>query len=158
MALTSTFGYTNTTRSEHEITPYNIDLSSDYAVTTDDPMKVVLKNVTSPIDQIETITFQAQELNSLNQEEKNANPPKVAGGRLVTVKIEDKKRVTSSLSDTDISDYPASVSISFRFAKTQYVTAADLAELLERNLGAIQSSDGQYILDKLMMLKLNPNT
>jgi hypothetical protein len=121
-------------------------------------MKVVLKNVTSPIDQIETITFQAQELNSLNQEEKNANPPKVAGGRLVTVKVEDKKRVTSSLSDTDISDYPASVSISFRFAKSQYVTAADMAELLERDLGAIFTSEGRYILDKLMMLKLNPNT
>lgn len=158
MALSGSYGWTNNTASVADVTPTKIDFAADYAVVSDDPMKVLIKNTTSPIDQIETITFQAQELNQITQEERNANPPKVAGGRLVTVKVEDKMRVTSSTDDTFLVDYPVSCSISFRFAKTTSVTATDLETLLKRAIGALQnSSDGSFRLNKLMMLQLNPN-
>lgn len=160
MALSGSFGYTNTDDgvSASTVTPVKIDFAADYAVVSDDPMKVVIKNTTSPIDQIETITFQAQELNQINQEEKNSNPPKVAGGRLITIKVEDKMRVTSSTDDTFVTDFPASCSISFRFSKTQHIDNNDMVELLRRAIGALQSaSTGAFRLDKLMMLQLNPN-
>jgi hypothetical protein len=156
MALTSSFGFTNTTDSLVDLTPTAIGYSN-YAVTIDDPGKCVLKNITCPIDQIETISFMSQELNQINQEEKNANPPKLAGGRLITVKVEAKKRVTSSSDDTFIQDYPVSCNISWRFSKNQNVTAADLLTMLKRVVGALQdnSTDG-YIIDNLMMQQLNP--
>lgn len=157
MALSGSLGFTNVTSAVADVTPTKIDYATDYAVTTDDPQKVVMKNITSPIDQIETITYQSQELNVINQEEKNANPPKVAGGRLITVKVEDKMRVTSTSDDTFIVDYPCSCSISFRFSKTQYITAATLETLLKRAIGALQDpSDASFRLDELMMLQLNP--
>lgn len=156
MALTSSFGFTNTSDSLVDITPTAIGMSN-YAVVVDDPGRCLLKNITCPIDQVETLSFMSKELNQIVQEEKNSNPPKVAGGRLVTIRLEAKKRVTSSSDDTFIQDFPVSCAVSFRFARTTYVTAADLLTMLKRVLGALQdsSSDG-YILDQLMMQQLNP--
>lgn len=156
MALTSSFGFTNTTDSQVELTPTAVGMSN-YAVVVDDPGRCVLKNTTGPIDQVETLAFMAEDLGSIIQEEKNANPPAVSGGRRITIKMEAKKRVTSSSDDTFAVDYPVSCNVTFRFSKTQYVTAADLLTMLKRVVGALQdsSTDG-YILDQLMMQQLNP--
>lgn len=156
MALSSSFGFTNTTDSTVDLTPTAVGMSN-YAVTVDDPGRCVLKNITCPIDQVETLSFMCQELGSINQEEKNTHPPKVAGGRLITVKMEAKKRVTSSSDDTFIVDLPVSCNISWRFAKDNLVTKDDLLTMLKRVVGALQdsSTDG-YILDLLMMQQLNP--
>lgn len=156
MSLTSSWGFTNTTDSTANLTPTAVGMSN-YAVVTDDPGKCLLKNVTCPIDQVETLTFMCQELNQITQEEKNANPPKVAGGRAITVKMEAKKRVTSSSDDTFIVDYPVSCNVTWRFSKTQYLTANDLLTMLKRVVGALQdsSTDG-YIIDQMMMQQLNP--
>jgi hypothetical protein len=156
MSLTSSFGFTNETDSTVLITPTAIGWSN-YAVTSDDPGKCVLKNLTCPIDQVETVTFLAQDLPNIVQEEKNQNPPKVGGGRAITIKLEAKKRTVSSTDDAYIVDYPASVNISWRFAKNQAITANDLLKLLRRALGALQdaSTDG-YILDEMMLQQLNP--
>jgi hypothetical protein len=156
MSLTSSFGFTNITDSTVDLTPTAIGMSN-YAVTVDDPGKCVLKNTTCPIDQVETLAFMSQDLNQITQEEKNANPPKVSGGRYITCKMEAKKRVTSSTDDTFIEDYPVSCNVSFRFAKNSNVTSADLLTMLKRVVGALQdsSADG-YILDQLMMQQLNP--
>jgi hypothetical protein len=156
MALSSSFGFTNTSDSSVDLTPTAVGMSN-YALVTDDPGKCLLKNTTCPIDQVETLTFMSQDINQVNQEEKNVNPPKISGGRVITVKLEAKKRVTSSVDDTFVVDYPVSCNVSFRFAKTQYVTSADLLTMLKRVVGALQdsSTDG-YILDDLMMQQLNP--
>jgi hypothetical protein len=158
MALSGSFGFTNTTASSVDITPTAVGMSN-YAVTVDDPGKCVLKNTTCPIDQVETITFMCQDLNTINQEEKNVHPPKLGGGRLITAKIEAKKRFTSTVDDTFMVDYPVSCNISWRFSKTQYVDATDLMTMLKRVLGALQdaSSDG-YLIDNLMMQDLNPKS
>lgn len=156
MALSGSFGFTNTTDSEVDLTPTAIGMNN-YAVAVDDPGKCLLKNITCPIDQVETLSFMCQDLNQINQEEKNVNPPKVSGGRLITIKMEAKKRVTSATDDTFVQDFPVSCNVSFRFAKTRYVEAADLLTMLKRVIGALQdsSTDG-YILDQLMMQQLNP--
>lgn len=156
MALSGSWGFTNTTASTVDLTPVAIGLSN-YAVTVDDPGKCLMKNLTGPIDQVETLTFMSQELGSITQEEKNSHPPKVAGGRLITAKIEAKKRITSSVDDTYIEDLPCSCNISWRFPKNSQITATDLLTLLKRVVGALQdsSTDG-YIIDQLMMQNMNP--
>jgi hypothetical protein len=156
MALSSSFGFTNTTDSSVSLTPTAIGMSN-YALVTDDPGKCLLKNTTCPIDQVETLTYMCQDINQVNQEEKNVNPPKIQSGRVVTIKMEAKKRVTSSVDDTFIVDYPVSCNVSFRFTKSQYITANDLLTMLKRVVGALQdsSADG-YRLDDLMMQQLNP--
>jgi hypothetical protein len=156
MALSSSFGFTNTTDSSVSLTPTAIGMSN-YALVTDDPGKCLLKNTTCPIDQVETLTYMCQDINQVNQEEKNVNPPKIQSGRVVTIKMEAKKRVTSSVDDTFVVDYPVSCNVSFRFTKSQYITANDLLTMLKRVVGALQdsSADG-YRLDDLMMQQLNP--
>jgi len=154
MSLTQSWGVTNTTASTHEVAPIDLGFSN-YAVATEDPGKCILKNTTSPIDQVEVIAITSNDLASINQEEKNQNPPKVNGGRLVSVKVEGKKRITSTTDETFIVDYPASVAIQFRFAKSQYITAADLRMLLTRALGALQDADGNDLIGKLMLQQLN---
>lgn len=156
MALSSSWGFTNTTASTASLTPTAVGMNN-YAVTVDDPGNCVLKNVTSPIDQVEVLQFQSQDIANVYQKEKNVNPPKVQDGRQITAKIEAKKRVTSSVDDTFIEDLPVSCNITWRFVKSSNITANDLLTILKRVIGAMQdeSTDG-YIIDLLMMENCNP--
>lgn len=159
MSLTSineSWGFSNTTASSYDVTPVAIGLSTNYAKVEDIPGRVVFKNLTSPIDQAEAIIFTCNELNKINQVEKNLNPPKTSGGRLVSVKVEAKDRLTSSTDDTFVTDLPASVAIQFRFSRNSAINASDMEMLLKRALGAIQNSDGTLALNKLMLEQLDP--
>lgn len=156
MALTGSYGYTNTTPSEYPVYPIALGIDDNYAVTVDDPGKCVLKNTTSPIDQAEEIIFLAQDINYVAQEEKNMYPPKVRAGRSLTVKVENKKRMTSSTDDTFTEDDPISCNISWRFLKSRNITHEDLLAAYLRAGGAIFDENGQSILAALMLEQLNP--
>lgn len=155
-AISGSWGYTNTTASTHTLTPVAVDLATNYAKTEDSPGRVVFKNITSPIDQVECIIITSNDLNKISQEEKNLYPPKVQGGRLVSVKAEAKKRLTSTTDDSFIVDYPASCAIQFRFSRNSSISASDMETLLKRALGSIQNSDGTFAIDKLMLQQLDP--
>lgn len=156
MAIVTSWGFTNTTDSSLNLVPTALDWDN-YAVTTDDPDRCVLKNTTSPIDQVETISFLSQELGTINQDEKNYNPPKVTNARAVTIKVEDKKRVTSTTDDFAVVDLPASCNITWRFSKNSNLTDQDLLEMLKRAVGALQNRlQTGWTFNSLMMKQLNP--
>lgn len=156
MAIHGSWGYTNTSASTETITPVAVG-ANNYAVVVDAPGKCVIKNITSPIDQVESISFMSQPLGKISQEEKNSNPPKVGDYMLITAKIEGKKRLTSDTDDSFVVDMPLSTNISWRFPKTQYITSADLLEQLKRLIGILQdNSTDKFILDEMMLNQLNP--
>jgi hypothetical protein len=158
MAITGSYGYTNVTESTVDLTPVAVGLSN-YAVTQDDPGKCSMKNVTSPIDQVETISFFCQEIGKITQEEENVHPAPEGEehNRMITARLEAKKRLSSSVDDTFCIDQPISTNVSWRFPKSQYITSQDLIVQLKRLIGALQDqSDDGYIIDMLMMQQLNP--
>lgn len=159
MAIVSSWGFTNATAASHDVTPVLIDTAAKYAVTTDAPGKCVIKNITSPIDQVEVITYQAQDIDRVSQSENNAHPPMVKAGRSINVKLEAKKRLTSTTDDTFVQDLPVSVGITFKFVKNSEVNSADLLTLLSRAIGALFDSDdsGNSRIDNMMLMQLNPN-
>lgn len=157
MAISKAWGFTNNTDSTYKLTPKVIDPAS-YALTTDDPGKCVLKNTTSPIDQVEVLTYQASDIKAVNQTEKNMYPPQVEDGRTVTVKLEDKIRLTSSVDDTFMVDLPVSCNISWRFTKNAQVSASDLFLMLARVVGACQTTAGTSLIGNLMVMDLNPKS
>lgn len=159
MAITANWGFTNNTDSTHVVTPKVMDTASSFAVVTDDPGKCVLKNTTCPIDQVEVLTYMASDIATVNQTDKNLYPPRVQDGRAVTVKLEDKLRLSSSVDDTFIVDLPGSVNVTWRFTKSKYMTAEHLLLLFQRLAGAIQDdlNSGSSRLGDLMMMQLNPN-
>jgi hypothetical protein len=160
MAITGSYGFTNNTDATHDITPILIVTATDYAVTTDEAGKCVIKNITSPIDQVEVITFQGSDWPSaVKQTETNAHPASVQSSRSCNVKVEMKKRLTSSVDDTFVVDLPITCDISFRFIKNQYITKNDLLMALRRAVGALFDSDdsGNTRLDNMMMMQFNPN-
>jgi hypothetical protein len=118
-----------------------------------------MKNTTSPIDQQEVITYQASDISIVQQTDKNLYPPKVVEGRVITVKLEEKLRLTSSTDDTFMVDLPVNCNVTFRFTKSQYITEALLKGLLARLVGALQSeTDGSSRIGKMMRMQLNPNS
>jgi hypothetical protein len=159
MAISGSWGFTNTTASLHDLIPVVIDTASKYAVTTDTVGKTVIRNVTSPQDQEEVITYQGQDIKKVVQTLKNSNPPRNEAGRTINVKLEAKKRLTSSTDDTFVVDLPVSIDLTFRFTKSQYLTSSDLELLLTRMIGALRDSDdsGNTRLDNLMLGQYNPN-
>jgi hypothetical protein len=160
MAITGSYGFTNNSDATHAITPKLIDTTTDYAVITDEAGKCVIKNITSPIDQVEVITFQGADWpQAVKQTETNAHPSDVQASRSCNVKVELKKRLSSSVDDTYIVDLPVSCDITFRFIKNQYITKDDLLLALYRAAGSLYDSDdsGNTRLDNMMMMQFNPN-
>lgn len=157
MAISKAWGFTNNVDSSYKLTPKAID-PAVYALTTDDPGKCVLKNTTSPIDQVEVLTYQASDIAKVNQTERNMYPPQVEDARTVTVKLEDKIRLTSSVDDTFQIDLPVSCNISWRFTKNAQVTASDLLLMLSRVVGACQTTSGSSMIGNLMVMDLNPKS
>lgn len=159
MAITGSFGWTNNTDSSNNVTPILIDMFHNYAITEDTAGKCVAKNITTPIDQSEVITYQGQDVNVIKQSEVNAHPAQVQSGRQINVKVETKKRLSSSVDDSFIQDLPVTCDITFRFIKNQYITKDDLILVLRRAIGALYDSDdkGGTRLDNMMMMQFNPN-
>lgn len=158
MAVSYDYGYTNTTESTEKYTPIIIDMSK-YAVTVDDPELCVIKNITSPIDQPEVISYISSERESIAMTEPNVHPAVSSKARMITVKVEDYKRETSSTNDAYVVDYPITCNITWRFAKNRAFSSADLLAVLTRALGAIKDSDGTGTrLDNMMMQQLNPKS
>lgn len=156
MALSYSWGYTNTTAGGDNYNPIIIDMIN-YAVTADQPKKCVIKNITSPIDQPEVITFMCDDRQSISTTETNLHPAPNTAARMISVKVENFKRELSSVDDHYIVDYPIINTISWRFSKNKAFSADDLMLILRRALGAIRDSDGHGSrLDNMMMEQLNP--
>lgn len=158
MAISGSYGYTNTSKASTGFDAVVID-DSIYAIVTDEPGLCVMKNTTSPIDQPEVISYIAQEKTTISLTEQNQHPAASTNARMITVKVENLKRMTSSVDDTYITDLPLTCNITWRFARNAAFTKDDLIAILERALGAIRDSDGTGSrLDNMMMLQVNPRS
>jgi hypothetical protein len=158
MAVTYDYGYTNNTHSSEAFTPIVIS-TGDYAITVDSPELCVMKNITSPIDQPEVISYISSERESISMTEPNVHPSISQKARMITVKVENYKRESSDTNDAYVVDYPLTCNITWRFAKNRAFSSADLIAILERALGAIKDSDGTGTrLDNMMMQQLNPKS
>lgn len=160
MALSYSFGYTNSSKTGSvDWDPYVID-TVDYSIPSQSDGSTTLTNATCPVDQAETITYTVKDKQSVDlRHSKVMHPAKDKRGRSIEVLLEAVLRETSSVNDDHIVDYPFTCQVSWRFPMNVAVTSARLTELLERVLGALRDSDGTGSrIDNLINAQTFPNT
>lgn len=156
MSYTSSFGYTNSTASQHPVTPKNIKVTTNYALKADEPTEVVLDNKTCPLDKPEALSFMCTDLKKVSTRNEIQHPTANTSGVQYVVKLDE---VLSTTSDTDAgyrTDEPVVMYLTVRHQKSGNVTAALLADVFCRLIGALQKEDGTWRFDELMRSALKP--
>lgn len=159
MALTSKFGYQNTTASSSTITPVDLKITKNY-----DPVKnkdvsdteVRLSNMTAPLDQEELLTYMCVDLKNVTTAAKVRYPAPVTTGVQYTIKLDE---VLTTTSDTDAAyrvDEPVVAYLVIRHPKSGNITNNLIGEVVTRLCGACRHADGSWRFDELMRACLQP--
>lgn len=153
--MVSTFGFTNTTVSEHTVAPYNIDPVSVYARTEDTSTSCELKNKTAPLSQGELLSFQCTDINNVSTKQKICNPAKVASGVQYIARLDEILR-TQDTEGSTVVDEPIVMYLTVRHPNSSYITPAHIETVFKRLCGALMRDDGTFRFDDLMLSALAP--
>lgn len=158
MALTSTFGFTNTTATtSRAVSLYDMDITTDYALTLDEPTECRLINTTAAVDREEILSYRCKDLAKVNTNLNVQNPNPVGGGVQYQVQME------SILTTEDASigfrvDEPIIVQISVRHPKSGNITPTHVATMIQRAVSALETDSGAWRIKELMRSALKPTT
>lgn len=156
MAINSKFGFTNTVVSEAKVSPIKLGMTTNYALTEDEPTSCVLSNVTAPIDQGELISYKCQSVKNVSTSQDILYPNKVQAGIQYVVKVEDILSTTSDTDPTFRVDTPIVAYLTIRHPKDGAITSDMIATVVARLLGACRKDDGTWRFDDLMRSSLRP--
>lgn len=155
--MSKAFGFTNTTDSTKvTITPTDLKVVSNYAVTEDEANICRLANVTCPLDQPEVLTYQCQDITNVNTSIKNQYPPLVKDGIQYSTKLE----TLLSIQDADPNhrvDLPIVAQLSIRHSKNGNITETDIQTIIDRLVGSLYSTGGTCRLTAMMRQSLKPS-
>lgn len=150
MAKTSAFGFTNKTASTHLITPVELGVVSNYAVTADTANQAVLDNKTAPIDAQEIISYRSRNLDRVNNNLTVNNPAKVPKGIEYGIQLEAVLVTTDSEDSTFRVDEPIVGTLTLRHQKSGNITDEIIGEFATRLLSAARKADGTWRFSDLM--------
>lgn len=165
MAKTTSFGYTDTAPAggaTKTLTRPNLNYAANYSVTVNTDNKAVITNLTTPVDQPETIRWQAT--NIANIYDSSTIDPSVYAtskqGISLVAQVNSILRVTDSVDPTFQVDLPISVHMVVKLPKSQYITSANLEMAIARCVAAYYETDstGTTRLDKLVRGSMLPST
>lgn len=164
MATTYSWGYTNTTPSDKEVTLVNLGLYSNYENTV--PNAVVLgkspnvpyrkeyRNTTSPGGQEERITYQSKDQDQLIGN--LLNPPKTKAGRFISVSTSNVRREVRDNGDTF--DHPIRVTLSVSCGIAHSWTNAEIIEEVVRTLsGCYDETNDSWRFENLLNGGITPH-
>lgn len=142
--MTTSFGYTDKLTGTKNIAVPQLSYSTDFSVKSETPNEVVITNVTSPLDQPETIRFAQQTIRDIyNGTAVDPTAMSVSRqGISLVVQLNDIFRVTpdsesSCCCDGGYMDFPISTHIVIRTPVVQYVTADTVLTVVKRNIAAL---------------------
>lgn len=156
MSLVSKFGFTNVSASTHTVTPKNLSVMTNYALTMDEPNETDLDNKTCPLDQPERLSFKCQKVNKVSTTLELQHPAPVTTGIQYVVKLDEVLRTTSTEDPTFVVDEPVVAYITIRHQRSSNITSDHVAEIFNRLIGACQKEDGSWRFDDLMRSALKP--
>lgn len=144
MAIVKTWGYTDSKTSEYTVHRPNLDYANDFAIAEDEAGRTVITNITSPIDQPETIRYQYQ--NVANIYANSGIDPSLMSqnktGFSVVVQVNDTLRVSDdSEGSIRTLDLPCTAHLVFKFPKSQYIGSTEIETVIARTIGALASTD-----------------
>jgi hypothetical protein len=149
MAKTSSFKFTNTTASEHTVTPVELAVVDNYAVERDTANTATLNNKTAPIDAQEIVSYQSYTIPEIRNNLNLQNPPKVPGGILYSVQLQDTL-VTEDASVDFRLDEPIVAVLQIRHPRSGNIDNTVIGEVVTRLISACRRADGSWRFDDLM--------
>jgi hypothetical protein len=156
MALQSSFKFTNTTASTHEVTPVVLGVTSNYALVTEDADVVRLDNKTAPVDAGELVTYRYSDIPKVNSKLDIQYPSPVTKGCQYVISEEAVLSTTDSADATYRVDEPIVAYLTIRHPKSGNVTNAHIGQVVTRLLSACLTSNGEWRFDDLMRSALKP--
>lgn len=156
MAITTKFGFTNTTASSKTVVPVDVKMKSNYALTEDEPNSCVMSNKTCPIDQGELVSYKCQTVKNVSTAQDVLYPAKVQTGIQYVVKVEDLLSVTSDTDPNFRTDLPIVAYLTVRHTKNGAITDEVISQVIARLLGACRKADGTWRFSDLMRSSLKP--
>lgn len=165
MSKTTSFGYTDTAPAggaTKALTRPNLNYAANFSVTASTDSKAIITNLTTPVDQPETIRW--QESNIANIYDGTTIDPSVYAtskqGISVVAQVNSILRVVDSVDATFQVDLPISVHMVMKLPKSQYITSANIQTAIARCVAAYYEtdSDGVTRIDKLVRGSMLPST
>lgn len=156
MAITTTFGFTNTTASSKTVAPTDVKMKSNYALIEDEPNSCVMSNKTCPIDQGELVSYKCQTVKNVSTAQDVLYPAKVQTGIQYVIKVEDLLSVKSDSDPNFRTDLPIVAYLTIRHTKNGAITDDIISQVVTRLLGACRKADGTWRFGDLMRSSLKP--
>lgn len=156
MAITTTFGFTNTTASSKTVAPVDVKMKSNYALIEDEPNSCVMSNKTCPIDQGELVSYKCQTVKNVSTAQDVLYPAKVQTGIQYVIKVEDLLSVKSDSDPNFRTDLPVVAYLTIRHTKNGAITEDIVSQVVNRLLGACRKADGTWRFGDLMRSSLKP--
>lgn len=150
MSRTSSFSFTNTTANTHTVSPVNLGVVTNYALTQETANSAVLSNKTAAIDAEEIISYRSRLLDQIDNDLNIQNPSRVKKGIQYQIQVQDTLTTTDSDDPTFRLDEPIVASIIVRHGRSGNITADHVTQVVKRLLGAIVRADGTFRFDDLM--------
>lgn len=159
MALSTSFGYEAASSSLNVSVPV-LDYK-DFSPRKVEATEVELTNMTSPVDQPETLRFAITPINNVYQNT-GVDPAYYGASRKgfsVLVQLNDILRVTDSVKPEFVQDFPVSAHIVIRGASSQYVSSDNVYSVVKRLVAALTpGTDTSARLNELIRGALMPQT
>lgn len=166
MAVTKSFGYTDTTTATKSLVIPSLNYVVDFSQkTTGTPSEVILNNLTCPLDQPETLRYAISNIKDVYDGtgiEPSYRSVSRRGVSLV-VQLRDVLRIglteaDAACCDPGIIDFPLETHIVFRVPVSQYIDADTVLTVFKRNVSGVFDTNGvtSKMLNGLLRGSLNP--
>lgn len=157
MAITSSFGYTNTEARQDAVSTQKLEYMDCYALREDEPDICSMSNTTCPIDQQEILSFQYSELKKIPTKAKITHPIPDGTGCMWGVRVDEVLRLTSSTDETFVQDLPVVCNVSFKHPVHSQITPDIIAAVASRAMSALfYDAGGSDRVNELMRSSLKP--
>lgn len=158
MAITYSYGFTNETvnASGLPLKHYDLGPTTDYALKVDEPEECQLSNTTTPVDRPEVLTYQATTVSKIPTKITVQNPPKVSGGIMYGVRLDEVLHGVSSTDDSFAVDLPIVLNLSVKHPMSSAITTDDIDKLISRLVSALYTEDNKSRIGDLMRSALKP--
>lgn len=161
MSLTYSYGYTDSVSAPKSINIPDLSYGKDFAVSKEEPSETAIVNITTPVDQTESIRFAITTIGNVYKD--TGIDPAFYGastkGFSLVAQVSDVMRVQDTENPAFCQDFPVSAHIVIKAPKSQYLSADNLMKVVNRAVASLYAtgSTGTTRLNELVRGALTPS-
>lgn len=142
MSLAYSFGYTDSVSQTKTISIPDLSYGKDFAVSKEEPSETDIVNLTTPVDQTESVRFAITSIANVYKD--TGIDPAYYGattkGFSLVAQVSDVLRVTDDTNPAFCQDFPVSAHIVVKGPKSQYLSADNLMVVINRAIAALYAT------------------